>query len=217
VPASPRRLLQRLLFASRFAPEWAPLPCAVPPRLEPAPVRVRPRSACRARGVAGGAWGLARACAPNYPARHARSVDKSQPLADSGNQVPSQEILNCLREHRGNTEETVRDLEVQLDRKLPLRSHQAVVLCAVPPPRSRLKSELRACPCRLDVGGQVRQEGEEKAGGQVLFQSGAVPHMHGSRRTGAVFPFSWAGAFVPRRRSSPLLMYAAGAISRTRW
>jgi hypothetical protein len=34
--------------------------------------------------------------------------------------------LNCLREHRGNTEETFQDLVGQLDRKLPLRAHPAV-------------------------------------------------------------------------------------------
>ncbi len=73
--------------------------------------------------------------------------------------MPSQEILNCLREHRGNTEETVRDLEVQLDRKLPLRAHPAVVLCAVPPPRSRLKSALRA---RAGSTWEVKSDKKEK-------------------------------------------------------
>ena len=160
----PPSLLERLLFGlvSRhyFAPLGAAVRSAAAPRASP-PASPAPLSAPRPRSC----WRrMGRACAPKYPARRARSVDKSQPRADSGNQVPSQEILNCLREHGGKIDETVEALEGQLNRKLPC-AHPAVVLSAVPPPRSRLRSALRACPCRLDVGGQVGQEGEEKAGG----------------------------------------------------
>ena len=172
-------MLERLLFASRFAPLRAPLPCTVPPRREPAPPCASGPTQPAAPAGSLEAHGAGSRMRPRLPG--ALSEQNSFRAESAGKQVPSQEILNCLREHRGNTEETFQDLVGQLDRKLPLRAHPAVVLCAVPPPRSRLKSALRACPCRLDVGGQVGQEGEEKAGGQAVFQSGAAPHMHGAR------------------------------------